>query len=104
MKEEFARLAREDPEFAKYVRELDPATPLLEAMEGYIAMLKARVRINTAEAEAGEEVVRLMRARGYEDTGQLLEAYERGEVELSESAWESLTRMGVIGWDRESES
>jgi hypothetical protein len=85
-----------DPEFAAYIRRLDPNTSLKQAVDDYIVMLQARVEANQRELSDAEEVLAVMRTHGFTDTEQLLEAVERGDVHPTERMVESLVRSGVL--------
>ena len=85
-----------DPEFAAYIKGLEPGTPLRPTVKDHVALLKLRARTLEKEAREGDELVALMDAHRFENTHQLWEAVERGEVTLPESAIELLLRIGAI--------
>ena len=85
-----------DPEFATYIKGLEPGTPLTPTVKEHVALLKLRARTLEKETREGDELVALMDARRFENTHQLWEAVERGEVTLPESAIELLLRIGAI--------
>jgi len=85
-----------DPEFAVYIKGLEPATPGTPTVKDHVALLKLRAQTLEKEAREGDELVALMDAHRFENTHQLWEAVERGEVTLPESAIELLLRIGAI--------
>ncbi|MEP6469842.1 MAG: hypothetical protein ABJC24_08740 [Chloroflexota bacterium] len=85
-----------DPEFAAYTKGLEPGTPLTLTVKDHVALLKLRTQTLEKEAREGDELIALMNAHRLENTHQLWEAVERGEVTLPESAIELLLRIGAI--------
>lgn len=85
-----------DPEFAAYIKGLEPETPVRPTVKDHVSLLKLRAQALEKEAREGDELVALMDAHRFENTHQLWEAVERGEVTLRESAIELLLRIGAI--------
>ncbi len=85
-----------DPEFAVYLKGLEPETPVQPTVKDHVALLNLRAQALEKEAREGNELVALMDAHGFENTHQLWEAVERGEVTSPESATELLLRIGAI--------
>jgi hypothetical protein len=85
-----------DPEFAVYLKALEPETPVQPTVKDHVALLKLRTQALEKEAREGDELVALMDAHRFETTHQLWEAVERGEVTVPESAIELLLRIGAI--------
>jgi protein-tyrosine-phosphatase len=85
-----------DPDFAAYVKGLEPGTPLTPTGKEHVALLKLRARTLQKEAREADDLVALMDANRFENTHQLWAAVERGEVTLPESAIELLLRIGAI--------
>jgi hypothetical protein len=75
---------------------LEPGTPLTPTAKDHVALLKLRAQTLEKEAREGDELLPLMNAHRLENTHQLWEAVERGEVTVSESAIELLLRIGAI--------
>jgi len=85
-----------DPEFAVYIKGLEPETPVTPTVKDHVALLKLRAQTLEKEAREGDELLALMDAHRLANTHQLWEAVERGEVTVPESAIELLLRIGAI--------
>lgn len=84
------------PEFAAYIKGLEPGTPVTPTVKDHVTLLKFRARTLEKEAREGDQLVALMEAHRFENTHQVWAAVERGEVTLPESAIELLLRTGAI--------
>ncbi|MFN2483342.1 MAG: hypothetical protein ABR509_00190 [Candidatus Limnocylindria bacterium] len=65
---------------------------LAEGVDTFVRMRKLRIATWTEEADAMDTVAALMRSGGWDDTGQLVDAVNRGEVRFSEEQIEALLR------------
>ena len=92
----FRESMADDPEFGAYIKGLEPGASAKPTVKDHVALLKLRTRTLEKQAREGDELVALMDAHSFENTHQLWEAVERGEVTLPESAIELLLRIGAI--------
>jgi hypothetical protein len=60
------------------------------------ALRHLRANFHEQEAEALQRIASLMERNGYRDTGELLAAIERGDVELTADETEALVRLGAL--------
>ncbi len=75
---------------------MNQGRPLTPTVKDHVALLKLRAQTLEKEAREGDELLALMNAHRLENTHQLWEAVERGEVTVPESAIELLLRIGAI--------
>jgi hypothetical protein len=61
-----------------------------------IELLELRVRVNERRIAVGERLLAKWTIGGYATSDELMDAYERGEIALTEDELESLTEAGAI--------
>ncbi len=79
-------LLKSDPEWAAYVAELSPSTPLRRAVEDYLRFVKQRVAPTRDEAAAADQILAMMAEFGYRTPAKMAEAIESGTVSVAELA------------------
>lgn len=79
-------LLKNDPEWAAYIADLSPSTPLRKAVDDYLRFVRERVALTDEESAFADEILAMMAERGYQTPEKVAEAIESGAVSLSELA------------------
>ena len=70
----------DDPEWAAYVRNLSPTTPLRQAVTEYVRVLSMRLAPTPRERRAAQRILAEMERKGFASVDEYIEAKDPREV------------------------
>jgi hypothetical protein len=79
-------MLKNDPEWAAYVADLSPSTPLRKAVDDYLRFVRERVALTDEESAFADEILAMMAERGYKTPEKVAEAIESGAISLADLA------------------